>query len=103
MVGEGKGRGRNFDISNKQGWGLGKTEIEVFLKKWEKMEKVTSDGCSFSTREYVSLSKTELDRSDVILSKFLFAWNRHSFPVYFSFFTKMLYPRLCFILVINSP
>ena len=90
-----------YRISRDEGWE--RLKLKSFLRNEKKMEKVTSDGCSFSTRKYVSLSKTELDRSDVILSKLLFAWNRHSFPVYFSFFTKMLYPRLYFILVINSP
>ena len=38
MVGRVRGRGRagNFDISNKQGEGLGKVEIKVFLTKWGK-------------------------------------------------------------------
>ena len=34
--GRGRGRAGDFDISNKQGEGLGKVEIEVFLTKWEK-------------------------------------------------------------------
>ena len=46
-----RGRVGDFDISNKQGEELGKVEIELFLTKWEKIEKLTSNGCSFGTRE----------------------------------------------------
>ena len=75
MVGRERRRVGNFDISNKQGEGLRKVEIEVFLTKWGKMEKLTSDGYSFGTRE----------------------------PIYFTFLTKTVYPCLYFNLVINSP
>ena len=34
-----------------RGEGSGKVEIEVFLAKWGKMEKLTSDGYSFGTRK----------------------------------------------------
>ena len=39
-----------------------KLKLKYFLRNGRKMEKVTSDGCLFSTREYVFLSKIELDR-----------------------------------------
>ena len=34
--GRGKGKNGNFDMSNKQGEGLGEVKIEVFRTKWAK-------------------------------------------------------------------
>ena len=64
-----------------------KLKSKYFLRNGGKLEKVTSDGCLFSLQEYVSLSKSELDRCDVILSMLLLSWNQYSLPIYFSFFT----------------
>ena len=51
MVKEREGRGWDFDISNKQGGGLGKIEIEVFPMKWGK--------------------------SGIILSRLFLSWNQY--------------------------